>query len=259
MTTNEFDLVAHLRRQKAFSEKTFGPGARTAGVADHITKELDEIRADPTDIKEWVDVIILAFDGAWRAGWEPEAIVEALVAKQAKNEARTWPDWRTADPDKAIEHDRTAEPISMHMDGATEGLKFFKPDQNPRLIIYGNGLKPIVTLHLDTGTFDLGEGISADEASQAFARSLLAQYGPSPDFCSEFDEGEYSVSWDERDDLLDGPEGNTVVRIDTYHAGAPRWGVWHETPTVNAKVWYDSEEAALAAIAELADKPLTGG
>jgi len=101
-----FDLAAHLRRQKAFSEKTFGPGTRTKGVIDHIRKELGEIEAAPADIEEWVDVIILAFDGAWRAGWEAQAIVDAIVAKQAKNEARDWPDWRTADPDKAIEHVR---------------------------------------------------------------------------------------------------------------------------------------------------------
>ena len=104
-----FDLVAHLERQRAFSLKTFGPGARTLGVTDHISKELDEIRADPTDIREWVDVIILAFDGAWRAGWEPTEIVKAIVAKQAKNETRAWPDWRTADPNKAIEHDRSKD------------------------------------------------------------------------------------------------------------------------------------------------------
>ena len=102
-----FDLVAHLTRQREFSLKTFGPGARTKGVIDHIRKELAEIEAQPDDIEEWVDVIILAFDGAWRAGWEPAKIVEAIVAKQKKNEARQWPDWRTADPEKAIEHVRS--------------------------------------------------------------------------------------------------------------------------------------------------------
>ena len=32
-----------------------------------------------------------------------------MTAKQVKNEARTWPDWRTADPNKAIEHDRSKD------------------------------------------------------------------------------------------------------------------------------------------------------
>ena len=104
-----FDLIAHLLRQRDWSAKTFGPGPRTKGVVDHIRKELAEIEADPADIMEWVDVVILAFDGAWRAGWEPEAIVAAIEAKQAKNEARKWPDWRTASPDHAIEHDRSTD------------------------------------------------------------------------------------------------------------------------------------------------------
>lgn len=98
--------AAHLDRQREFSLATFGPGPRTNGVIDHITKELDEIRSSPTDISEWVDVIILALDGAWRAGWESQQIIDAIVEKQARNEQRTWPDWRTADPDKAIEHVR---------------------------------------------------------------------------------------------------------------------------------------------------------
>jgi hypothetical protein len=103
----KFDFLTHLYRQRSWSRSTFGPGARTAGVVDHIRKELCEIEANPYDITEWIDVVILGLDGAWRAGAAPEQIVAALEAKQAKNEARKWPDWRTAAPDKAIEHDRT--------------------------------------------------------------------------------------------------------------------------------------------------------
>jgi hypothetical protein len=101
-----FDLVAHLYRQRAFSRATFGPGERTKGICDHIRKELAEIEKDPDDIFEWVDVILLALDGAWRAGLLPEDVVNALDEKQEQNELRDWPDWRTADPDKAIEHVR---------------------------------------------------------------------------------------------------------------------------------------------------------
>lgn len=101
-----FDLAAHLERQRAFSLRTFGPGMRTRGVIDHIRKELLEIEQKPADVEEWADVILLAFDGAWRTGAEPEDIIEAIAAKQKKNEARQWPDWRTANLDKAIEHVR---------------------------------------------------------------------------------------------------------------------------------------------------------
>jgi hypothetical protein len=101
-----FDLVGHLERQRRFSENTFGPGMRTAGVVDHIRKELLEIEANPGDLEEWIDVILLAFDGAWRTGADPDRIVTHLVMKQMRNERRTWPDWRTAPADKAIEHVR---------------------------------------------------------------------------------------------------------------------------------------------------------
>lgn len=99
-----YDLVSHLYRQREFSLKTFGPGERVAGVIDHITKELVEVRDNPTDVTEWIDVVLLALDGAWRAGFSPEEIAAALRDKQAKNENRNWPDWRTISNGKAIEH-----------------------------------------------------------------------------------------------------------------------------------------------------------
>lgn len=105
------DLVAHLHRQRAFSERTFGPGHRTAGIIDHITKELGEIANAPEDLEEWIDVVLLALDGAWRCGYSPEQIAAALDAKQRTNEKRTWPDWRYAPGDRAIEHNRATEGV----------------------------------------------------------------------------------------------------------------------------------------------------
>ena len=102
-----FDFLAHLKNQRQWSEQTFGPGQRSYGVVDHIRKELIEIEAKPDDLAEWIDVVILALDGAWRAGHSPEQIIAALVAKQAKNERRQWQDWRTVPAGKAIEHIRS--------------------------------------------------------------------------------------------------------------------------------------------------------
>lgn len=106
MSNNVID-AAHLAHQREFSRATFGPGTRTTGVLDHIRKELVEVAADPNDITEWADIVILAFDGALRAGHEPQDIIDAIIAKQARNESRVWPDWRTQDPNKAIEHIRS--------------------------------------------------------------------------------------------------------------------------------------------------------
>lgn len=118
------DLAQHLLRQMAFSHATFGPGQRTEGVTDHIRKELEEVAKAETHterVEEWVDVVILALDGLTRelAYFDPDIrrrhpgivsyeAIDAILGKQARNEARAWPDWRSADPGKAIEHERGA-------------------------------------------------------------------------------------------------------------------------------------------------------
>lgn len=99
-------LTAMLQTQMEWSEATFGPGARLDGLLAHIRKELDEIAADPTDVTEWIDVVILALDGAWRSGHTPEQVVAALQDKYRINREREWPDWRTAEPGMPVEHVR---------------------------------------------------------------------------------------------------------------------------------------------------------
>lgn len=100
------DFAALLQRQMDWSSATFGPGPRSAGNIDHIRRELREIEAAPADLEEWIDVAMLAIDGAMREGHSPEAVLRGYAEKLEKNFARSWPDWRTADPTKAIEHDR---------------------------------------------------------------------------------------------------------------------------------------------------------
>jgi hypothetical protein len=105
----QYDLIDHIDRQKEFSIQTFGPNQRTPGILDHIRKELKEIENNPSDLEEWIDVIMLAIDGAWRVGHSSHQIVQGLIDKLAKNKSRKWPDWRNADPNKAIEHDRNQD------------------------------------------------------------------------------------------------------------------------------------------------------
>lgn len=104
-----FDLAAYIEDQIRFSVVAFGPGTRLDGVLAHMRKELDEVREQPQDLIEWADLIILAIDGAWRQGITPDALVGALMVKQAINRRRAWPDWRTADPSGPIEHVRSGE------------------------------------------------------------------------------------------------------------------------------------------------------
>ena len=95
---------AYLARHQAWSRQTFGDGRQTAGLTEHIEKEVAEIRARPDDLAEWVDVMILAFDGYLRHGGEPATLLADLEAKQAENIARRWP--APGEGNRAIEHDR---------------------------------------------------------------------------------------------------------------------------------------------------------
>ena len=111
--------VDHLKRQIAWSRGTFGPGQHTGRVIDHIKKELDEVAnaGGGEHPFEWADVAILALDGLTRSliaqgndtDDAAERAVQHIITKQNINERRDWPDWRTADPDKAIEHDRSSD------------------------------------------------------------------------------------------------------------------------------------------------------
>ena len=115
------NLKKHLIRQMAFSKATYGPGTRTNGVLDHIKKEVEEVRESGGSADEWVDLVILSLDGLTRqlsfcnhqsqrvetSANIAQVACNMIVGKQDRNENRTWPDWRTMNADKAIEHDRT--------------------------------------------------------------------------------------------------------------------------------------------------------
>jgi hypothetical protein len=85
-----YDLVQWLDSHIEWSQRTFGPGKRTEGLCKHIEKELVEIRNDPDDLFEYIDVVILALDGAWRHGYTSQEIASALWTKQEINSQRQW-------------------------------------------------------------------------------------------------------------------------------------------------------------------------
>lgn len=90
----------------AWSLRTFGPGDRYTGVVAHIRRELVEIERDPSSVEEWVDVVMLAMDGAWRsAGADGATFWRAFAAKASKNEARKW---APPDAEGVVEHVREA-------------------------------------------------------------------------------------------------------------------------------------------------------
>lgn len=99
------------RAHVEWSERTFGPASERGpeGPIDHLRKEVEELAKAPRDLEEVADGIHLLVDVAWRSGHSYDDLMRALFAKQRKNQARKWPDWRTAPKGKAIEHIKSGE------------------------------------------------------------------------------------------------------------------------------------------------------
>ena len=107
ITRGPFDFAAFADAKAKWAAATFGPQS-FKGLRKHLEKELDELEADPGDLVEWIDLILLALDGAMRVGAKATGadVVNALIEKMAANRVRTWPDWRTLSPDDPREHVR---------------------------------------------------------------------------------------------------------------------------------------------------------
>jgi hypothetical protein len=88
---------------------TFGPNQTLAGIRDHMRKEVKEIEDAPTDRTEPIDLIMLGISYLRRLGMDAPSIVALWQQRMVSLKARDWPDWRKADPDKAIEHVRKTD------------------------------------------------------------------------------------------------------------------------------------------------------
>lgn len=132
-------LREFLASKARWSYDTFGPGARTTGIIAHIRKELAEIEAQPFDLMEWIDVLMLAMDGFWRAyiasiggagvmtpeEWEgfdqtdaefaADEFIALLCKKDRINRAREWP--APTSEDEPMEHVRPAFEEEDYDDG----------------------------------------------------------------------------------------------------------------------------------------------
>lgn len=101
-------IEGYLKRQEAWSSKTFGHGTRTIGITRHIEKEIVEVRLKPHDLQEWIDICILAMDGYWRHGGEPDKFLPMILEKLSINEQRKWPPPQPQDhPTEHIKEDQS--------------------------------------------------------------------------------------------------------------------------------------------------------
>lgn len=131
-------LYTLLLQQARWSKEVFGPygNKRAEGLVDHAAKEVDEILADVMDLEEWIDLMIIAMDGAMcvaatrrnntaRSETLAAQDVEVmLLAKMEKNMFREWPAREDQVPGKAVEHIRQPSQIRGLFTLELEHLEF---------------------------------------------------------------------------------------------------------------------------------------
>ena len=100
-----FDSETRLHAQFDLARSWFGESAAPAGVVPLIEERLAHLETHPGDLGAWLGVTSLAFEGGRRASGTPAKLLETLEAKLARNQQRTWPDWRTHALDEPMQHD----------------------------------------------------------------------------------------------------------------------------------------------------------
>ena len=93
-------IAEYIVDQRNFSKRTF-KNSNCNSVVAHIKKEIEEVQANPYDLMEWIDIIILSLDGYWRAGGDPFSFMDLMERKLEINKNRKW---GVPDKDGVVEH-----------------------------------------------------------------------------------------------------------------------------------------------------------
>ena len=83
-----------------FTDTVFSGGTARA-KALHLAEEAKEAAADPADIIEWADCMILLLDGARKAGFTTHDLYQAVLRKMDINYKRKW---GAPDADGVVRH-----------------------------------------------------------------------------------------------------------------------------------------------------------
>ena len=91
--------------QSEWSQATFGSDQQRGpvGPLKHLEKEAREAAANPSDVSEYADCLLLLLDASRRAGITPLELVRAGAAKMQTNKVRRW---GTPTADGPVEHVR---------------------------------------------------------------------------------------------------------------------------------------------------------
>ena len=98
-------LLYLVRTHKEWSDKTFGlPSERgPIGPLKHLAKEVNECLANPADLMEYADCLLLILDASHRQGLSAEQLIDLAIEKVHINEKRQW---NVGDVNSPAEHVR---------------------------------------------------------------------------------------------------------------------------------------------------------
>ncbi len=85
------NLGRYATEKMVWSKRTFGEGARTRGLLEHLRDEVNEVEKDPYDLTEWIDIMMLAIDGYWRHGGKNYRLMNDLWKKFEICKMRVYP------------------------------------------------------------------------------------------------------------------------------------------------------------------------
>lgn len=108
--TNSLSLGEFWDLHAEWSRTTFGSDAERgpAGPLAHMAKEIAEVQANPKDLMEYADLLLLLFDACRRAGFNFHQLRRAACEKLKINKARKW---GKPNADGSVEHVR--EPVRI--------------------------------------------------------------------------------------------------------------------------------------------------
>lgn len=72
-----------------WAAKTF-PSATTQSALHHLKEEIKEVEADPTDVMEYADMLMLVMEAARLSGFSADDILKAFAQKHEINKSRIW-------------------------------------------------------------------------------------------------------------------------------------------------------------------------
>lgn len=98
------DIETLAADQAVWSQATFGTDQTRGpiGPLKHLEKEAREAQAEPGDVTEYADCLLLVLDAARRAGFPVRVLVAAATEKLRVNQARSWPASKGDEPVKHV-------------------------------------------------------------------------------------------------------------------------------------------------------------